>query len=222
LTDSTSFVLSVDELGSYLVVDACELVIGHIGGAGVDLPFLADVGARHAVLSRQLSFRDGLIWRIAPLGEEQVSVGGDVVAEGGHSLVHNDRVTLGVNLSFRYSQPDPGSTTAVLELLQAAECFGNRAIVLQNEGESGKLRLGRSSLCHLRVETLAEETKLSRLGSKLWIDGVHRAFGEAKPTESGGAVGIELPLQRRADFQIKTVTGTGPACGIALAPLPSP
>ena len=106
--------LTVDELGSYLLVPGDDLVLGHLRGEAADLPFLADVGPRHARLSRSTSFRGGARWSIVPLEGEPVAVNGRPVSEGGQPLAHGDRVTLGVNLGFRFHRPDAASTTAVL------------------------------------------------------------------------------------------------------------
>ena len=211
--------LSIDELGSYLVVGAPDLVIGHLGGVGVDLPFLADVGTQHARLTREHSFRTGLSWRIRPIGGERVHVAGVALTEAGHALRHDERVELGVNLSFRYWHPDPGSTTAVLELQAAAECCGNRAIILQDEGNSGAVRLGRKSSCHLRLQTLASEMKLARSGSQLWIEGVRPLADRLERAGSQQRVRLDLPLDQRTDYQVGKASANGPACGVALVPL---
>ena len=227
-SEAQAFVFSVDELGNFLVVGADELVIGHARGAGVDLPFLADVGREHARLVRKLSFRGGISWSIVALGGERVSVGGEPCAEEGTQLENGDLVELGVNLVFRYVHPDPGSTTAVLELERGADCLGSGAIVLLAEGESGALRLGAATSCHLRVGILKGELRLTRSQAGLALEGdeLERFDGNCAVTgklepDAEGRLKLSTPLRGRVDLLIGPATETDPPFGVALSPLPA-
>ena len=152
-------ILSVDEAGTFLVALETELVLGHLRDGSADLPFLADVGPRHARLERTETFRDGAVWRIAPLAAEPVITAGETVPDDGRALVDGDVVELGVNLAFRFRRPDPASTSAVLDLLHGTECLGCRGIVLLGSGPSGRLSIGPGSRCHLRAGGLQEDAR---------------------------------------------------------------
>jgi len=225
---SQAFVFSVDELGNFLVIGADELVIGHARGAGVDLPFLADVGREHARLVRKLSFRGGISWSIVALRGERVLVGGEPCAEEGTQLANGDLVQLGVNLVFRYAHPDPASTTAVLELERGADCLGTGAIVLLGEGEPGALRLGAGSTCHLRSGILKGELRLTRWPEGLALEGDELERFHASSSESGqlepdaeGRLKLSTPLVGRVDLQIGPATESDPPFGVALSPQPA-
>ena len=227
-SNSQGFVFSVDELGNFLVVGADELVIGHARGAGVDLPFLADVGSEHARLVRKLSFRGGITWSIVALRGERVLVGGEPCGEEGTLLSNGDLVELGVNLVFRYAHSDPASTTAVLELERGADCLGCGAIVLLAEGESGALRLGAGSTCHLRAGTLKGELRLTRSEEGVALEGDGLERFQASSSVSGrlepdveGRLKLSTPQAGRVDLQIGPATESGPPFGVALSPLPT-
>jgi len=227
-SDRLDFVVSVDELGSNLVVGADELVIGHARGSGVDLPFLADVGLEHARLVRELSFRGGIAWSIGALSGEDVRVGGDSLGEVERRLSHGDRVELGVNLSFRYVHPDPASMTVVLELEGGVDCGGSRAIVLLAEGAPGQLRLGACGSAHLRAPALEGELVLWRSGDRLLLrgEGLERlcgfspSAGRLEPS-AGGLLELALPLAERVALELGPASASGPPFGVALSPRPS-
>lgn len=225
---AAAFVLSVDELGSYLVVGADELVMGHARGAGVDLPFVADVGVRHARWTRALSFRGGVTWSVSALDGERVLVGGEAIGEAERPLGHGERVELGVNLRLTYWQPDPASTTAVLQLERGVDCLGNQGIVLLGEGGSGELRLGASTSCALRAFTLEGELGLRRESERLVLEGrglerfrALSSTGELIAPDSEHVLGLPLPLRERLHLQLGPPSESGPPFSIALAPLGS-
>ncbi len=217
LERSGPFVLSVDELGTFLVRSEPELVIGHLREGCADLPFLADVGPRHALLSRRSSFRSGTAWFIAPLDGERVSANGEPVPEAGRRLHHGDQVELGVNLAFRCLRPDPASTSVVLELRRGAQCRGCSAIVLLDEGPSGRLRIGPSPICHLRAWALAAELVLELSGGRLRVSSKGGLAGAGEPRSE--VVHLPAPPPRRVDLFVGQGTADRPPFALVFLPL---
>ena len=206
--------LFVDEVGTYWVSSKTELVLGHVRGGAADLPFLADVGPRHARLERVESFRGGVVWRVAPLEGESVVVAGEPVSVDGRALVDGDRVELGVNLSFRFRRPDPGSTSAVLELEHGVECRGARGVVLFGEGASGR--------SHLRVGGLDEELELELGPGRLelaCVRGVSRRLAAENPADPIDRISVEVPPRERIDLFVGSGADGRPPFALAFQPV---
>ncbi len=214
---SDAFVLSVDELGSFLVVPGSDAVVGHVRAGEADLPFLADVGSRHARLHRESSFRTGSTWRITPLFGEEVVVNGDEVGPDGKSVSHGDQVRLGVNLAFRFLRPEPASTTAVLELGSGAECRGCSGVVLIGEGPEGGLRIGRGSRSHLVAEGLQEDLSLELEGGVLQLRCAEGVRAGERPC--GDSVRLSVPPPQRVDVYVGESVEGRPPFAIAIRPL---
>ena len=218
--DREPFVLAVDELGSFLVSRRAELVLGHLRGGQADLPFLADVGARHARFRREESFREGQVWRVVPEPGENVAVGRELVPADGRVLTDGDRVAFGVNLELRFRRPDPGSTTAVLELKSGVECLGCDGVLLFAEGPAGRVRVGSGAHSHLRVAALAEDLWLELAGDSIEVASER---GVARPGESQTErLGVPVPPPTRADLFVGTGADGKPPFAIAFLPIEGP
>src|SRR6185436_16521093 len=137
---AAAFLLSVDDAGAFLVCLREEIVLGHVQG-DADLPFLADVAPRHAVLRRATTFASGPVWSIEPVGRERVCVGGEPVS-GRRALASGDEIELAPNLALRFVLPVPASESALLELHAGAECLGATHVILFAEGSGGRLAIG--------------------------------------------------------------------------------
>jgi hypothetical protein len=208
-------ILSVDEAGSFLATARTELLLGHLRGDAADLPFLADVGPRHARLERALTFRDGVVWRVVPLDGERVLVAGEPVPDGGRVLVDGDRVQLGVNLAFRFRRPDAGSTSAVLDLQHGAECRGCGGVLLFGEGPEGRVRIGPGPRTHVRAAALEHELVAELAGGELSFSstgGVSRGARAA----SEDRISLAVPPREPVDLFVGSSRDGEPPFAIAL------
>ena len=106
---SERFLLWVDAVGGYLVCLSSEVVIGQVGGAGVDIPILADLSRRHAKIRRDES--EGYV--LEPL--HPVRVDAEEVVDP-VALHDGDEIELG-RVRLRFRQPHPLSCTARLEFV---------------------------------------------------------------------------------------------------------
>ena len=211
------FLLTVDDAGQYLVALPDRLVLGHMEGGLADLPFLADVGARHAVLQRRRSFRAGTTWSIAPFlsdGDrrvDRVRVGSREV-EGETTLADGDEVRLGDAFAFLFRVPDPASSSVLLELKDEAECGGASRILLLDAGEGGVLRIGSSLHRHVRVPNLEHEVTILREEGRLLV----RCAGGTGEAEEG--LSVPRPVLRRLDLVLGKPVQGRPPFGISIAP----
>lgn len=151
--------MAVDDAGEFLVVVGTSVAIGHVRARDVDLPFLADVAARHARLDLVEEFHAGARWRIAPVEDARVQVGGRDVGESGHALAHGDEVRLARNLAFRFVAAERGSSAARLEL-GGSECLGAPRVLLLPPGPGGRARFGSSAARTVALADLTQEIEL--------------------------------------------------------------
>ena len=105
---SNRFLLWVDAVGGYLVCLSTEVVIGQVGGAGVDIPILADLSRRHAKIRRE---NEGYV--LEPLHPVRVDAE-EIVSPV--ALHDGDEIELG-RVRLRFRQPHPLSCTARLEFV---------------------------------------------------------------------------------------------------------
>jgi hypothetical protein len=213
------FVLSVDDVGQYLVVTGARVTIGHLEAARADLPFLADVGDLHAELIRSDSLREGPGWWIGGIGSERVRAAGRVLGADGWRLADGDLVRLGENLGFRLIVPDPASHTVLLDLV-GVDCAGAVRVVLFGDGEGGRLRIGSQGQRHIRVPNLEHEISLVRREDRLLVccEGPIRGGGES----ADGIYQLPLPPERRIDLQLGHSQGGRPPFGLGIAPAELP
>ena len=212
------FRLAVDEGGEYLVCTRESLVIGHSRSLAADLPFLADVGARHARLERRESLRGGVVWHLRPLEREPVWVGDRRVDEDGAPLAPGVPARLSTNLVFRLRVPDPASESCVLELLKNTECAGAQRILLFAPGVGGRVRIGPARHRHVRVAS-EHDVSLIASGEKLVVassSGLRVGATEPDPPHT---VELDHPPPRRVDVAVGRAAGGSPPFTLSFAPV---
>lgn len=233
--EPSSFLLSVDDGGEYLVCFADELVLGHLQSSRADLPFLADVAPEHAVLRRRASLRGGSTLSIAPMGSEVVRVDGRAI-DGACDLAPGNEVELAVNLAFRLREPDPASSSVVLDLLRGSECAGTANILLLDSGAGGAIRIGPGSSRHVRVSHLEHEVDLSLEEGRLRVRCAAAVRGPGEPLEAPGTEppgasseasrgqGLSLPCPppARLDLSIGEARDGRPPFGLSVLPADLP
>lgn len=224
------FLLSIDGAGQYLAVSGGHLVLGHERGGAADLAFLADVEARHALLERRDTFRDGVVWTIepcagasAPEPKRAVVVNGARITEPTR-LASGDAVRLAPNLAFRFVLPDPSSQSALLEIEGGVECSGAQRILLFASGEGGRVRIGRERHRHVTVPKLEHEIALVLEESRLRLScGEEILGGAASRAEDGpGGVSMPVPPPQRIDLAVGRPVGGRPPFGLVIGPVEAP
>ncbi len=99
----------IDAVGGYLVCLGNEIILGSPGGEGaIELPILADLSRRHAVIRR-----DGEGYLVEPLRE--VTLDGVPLA-GPAALSDGSLIVLGSSVELRFRRPHPLSVSARLEV----------------------------------------------------------------------------------------------------------
>jgi len=216
------FLLSVDDVGQFLAVCARELVLGHTSDGQADLPFLANVGARHARFTRRDSLRAGTVWWVEPLEGERLLVNGQALREP-HALVPADQLTFSDNLSLCFRCPDPASQSALLVLQGSQECLGAQRIVLFAEGPGGRLRIGSGAQRLIQVPNLESQLSLEYQAERLTIQ-----CSEALLAWSGGSgaerVELSMPLERHEQLSLGSAQAGRPPFSLGIgcpAPLAS-
>lgn len=207
--------ISVDNVGQFLAVCARELVLGHISDGQADLPFLANVGARHALFTRRDSLREGTVWWVQPLEGQGLTVNQSPLHEP-HALLPGDLLGLSDNLSMCYRCPDPASQSALLILQGSQECLGAQRIVLFAEGPGGRLRLGSAEQRLIQVPNLEAQLFLECEAERLRIQ-----CSEPGLSWSGGSgaqsVELELPLKRREQIALGAAQAGRPPFSLGIA-----
>lgn len=103
------FLLWVDAVGGYLVCLGDKIVIGQPSPQSeVDVPILADLSSRHAIISR-----DGGAYVFEALHTSKVD---DRIVEGLAVLLDGQIITLGESVRLRFRKPHVLSTTARLDI----------------------------------------------------------------------------------------------------------
>jgi hypothetical protein len=147
----------IDAVGGYLVCLGDEIVLGQpCADGGVDVPILADLSRRHAVIRRQ-----GESYVLTPI--HRVAVDGRQVVE---PTVLRDKclVKLGSSVELRFRRPHALSATAVLEPVNRIRTEpAVDAIVLMSES----CVLGPGPQCHIRCRSWSGELVLFRRGDEL-------------------------------------------------------
>jgi len=158
---SLRFQLWIDGVGGYLVCGGDEIVLGQPGGPGeVDVPLLADLSRRHAVVRR-----DGEGHVLTPVRRVQLN-GNELTAA--RALVDGDQMELGGSVSLRYVKGNPLSNTARLDFVSRHRTSPNcDAVVLL--AETMILGPGRSS--HVECHTWPGDVIVHRVGDSLRVRG---------------------------------------------------
>lgn len=181
---NSRFWLWIDGVGGFLVCSSAEVSIGRPDGS-VDVPLLADISRRHAVLRRE--GEDYVIDPLRPVSIDGKSVAGPTPVRGGATIELAARVRL------RLVRPHPLSTTARLEFVSrhSTEPASDAVILF---GQS--CLLGPAAHCHVRCATWNTEAMLyqkdlelrCRGAMPLEVDG-QKCGNDATLTEHSRVVG---------------------------------
>ena len=224
--DPLRFLLAVDDAGEFLVACGEQVVLGHARAGVADLPFLADLDARHARIQGGESFHGGPLWRVEPIVGQNITVDGAPIGAGGAELAEGDEIGLSPNLALRFTLPEVSSGVCCLELLHGAECFGAARVLLVRPGSAACLRIGARPERHIAVRGLPSEVRLELADGELvihceaglWARGLQGAAEqrEAAPV----SLRIPCPPERRIDFVVGSSEGGRPPFSFSVSPVP--
>lgn len=152
------FVLHVDGVGGFLVIEKGQVTIGPASSSGVfDAALLAGTDVPPITLSRT----DGdyfLQSRQAVLVNEKATTG--------RLLSSGDKIALSPRCRFTFRRPSAASGTAVLELTGARLTRGDvRQIILLDR----EILIGPGAGAHVRCDSLAQAAVLQPAGAKLLL-----------------------------------------------------
>lgn len=183
------FLLWVDAVGGFLVCQGSEILIGQpIPGNDVDIPVLADVSRKHAVIRR-----DGEGYTIQPLGKVRVD---GVVIQRPSLLRDGSQIEMGDGVVWKFSRPHMLSASARLDFVSRHRTKPSvDGILLMAE----TCILGPRSADHIVCPSWPEDVVLFRRGetlacrSKLPLEVDQRAMeGSAELTHQSRVQGEAL------------------------------
>ncbi len=216
------FHLTVDDAGEFLAVEGDELVVGHVKNRAADLPILADVLERHALFSfRGASFHTGAAWILRATDElvasgRSLSIDGREV-RGDCALSGDERIELSKLFALRFRLPDPASSSALLEFERGVECLGAQRAILFARGSGGRVRIGRRSRSHVRVQRLEAEVALELGDAGLRIESsVPLSRDGASPLAEHA---LDRHVSSRTEFALSRAALGAPPFVIGLAPI---
>lgn len=149
--------LWVDSVGGFLMLADDQVVLGQpAGGASPDLPILADLSRRHAVLRRE-----GGAYVLDPVGPTRLD--GKPI-EGPTVLTHRHEITLGESVRLQFERPHALSATARLTVTSGHRTApAADAVLLMAES----CVLGPRAHSHLVCRGLEQDVILFRQGDGL-------------------------------------------------------
>jgi hypothetical protein len=156
-TPGKRIVAWIDEVGAYMICMGDEVVLGQPAAeGGVDVPILADLSRRHAIVRRE---REAYV--LTPL--HKTAIDGRVVTEP-TVLRDKSAITLGNGVELRFRKPHALSATAVLEIVSRHRTEpAVDGIVLMSES----CILGPQSHSHIRCRDWTGDLVLFRRNDEL-------------------------------------------------------
>ena len=144
------FVLRIEEGPEALVWTTDTLHIGNARNSSNQIALMANISSRHAILRREMSFHGGMLYSIQAESGKDCHVNGNRIRE--MRLSHGDEIQLGQDVLLRFMLPDPGSASALLEILKGYHVDDIRKILLlKGPGRDGRIRIGNTPRAHLQA-----------------------------------------------------------------------
>ena len=177
-TPGKRIVAWIDEVGAYMICMGDEIVLGQPAAeGGVDVPILADLSRRHAIVRRE---REAYV--LTPL--HKTAIDGRIVTEP-TVLRDKSAITLGNGVELRFRKPHALSATAVLEIVSRHRTEpAVDAIVLMSES----CILGPQSHSHIRCRDWTGDLVLFRRNDELMCRTQKQVEIEGQTCTGQGAV----------------------------------
>ena len=142
------FVLRIEEGPEALVLTEDTIHIGNARNPDNQIALMANISSSHATLIREFSFQSGVTYSLRAERGKDCRINGKRIREG--VLIPGDEIQLGRDVHFRFLLPDPGSATAVLDILKGFHMEDVRKILLMKRpGKDGRIRIGYSEKVHV-------------------------------------------------------------------------
>ena len=181
----------VDAVGGYLICLGDQVILGQPApGGGADVPILADLSRRHAVVRR-----DGEGYTLVPL--QMTKLDGQVI-ERPVPLVDGNEIELGDGVKLRFRRPHPLSATAVLDFVSQHRTRPKvDGVILMAQTCVFSPR----QTSHVRCRSWNDEVILFREGKKLGFRTNNSVTVDGQKQERRGLVGANARIQG-GDFAI--------------------
>ena len=178
--DAMRFLLWIDAVGGYWVCGGNEVMIGQPSpGDDVDLPILADLSRRHAIVRR-----DGEGYLLQPLREVRLN---GVAQTTPAWLTNGSVIELGSAVKLQFTRPHPLSATARLDFLSRHRTSPpTDGVLLLAE----TCVLGPRESSHVVCRNWTKEIVLHRQGSQLLCRGPREMLIGDEPTAGRGVLDL--------------------------------
>jgi hypothetical protein len=173
------FVLHVDGIGSFLVIEQALVTIGPVSSNGiVDVPLLAGAGVAPVTISRA----DGDYFLRSP---HPVSINDKPTT--GRLLSGGEKIAIGPRCRLTFRRPSAASGTALLDLTGVRLPRGDvRQVILLDR----EILIGPGSTAHVRCDDLAHAAILQTVGGRLQLRSAEAVQIDGRPAPRPA----EIPL----------------------------
>lgn len=163
------FVMRIEEQGDWFVHPGDQVVIGNSMRGRADLPVLAAIASRHAIIRRERdeAAEDAVYYIEAGRdrhGErKELQRNRRVLHEDVAILEHGDVISLGGVLNFTFLKPVPGNATAVLRIAGDFTVHGCSRVILSAEtGRAGSIIIGPGPMAHVPLAQERDQVEILR------------------------------------------------------------
>jgi hypothetical protein len=182
--DSTRFLLWIDAVGGFLVCLGDEIVLGQpVQGGPADVPILADISRRHAVIRREAEN-----YVLSPVAKTKVD-GMPITHDT--PLVDGATIELGEGVKLRFRRPNALSGTARLEFVSHHRTKPHVDAVLLM---TSACILGPKRNCHVVCPDWTNDVVLYRDGEQLYCRSGHSIVVDGMPQHGRAAIRMQSQI----------------------------
>ena len=142
------FMIHVEEGPEALVLTDEVIRIGNARNTTNHIALMANVSSCHATLHREISFHGGVTYRLRVEDGKECRVHSFPVRD--RSLQDADEIEIGREVVLRFRLPDPGSSTALIQITRGYHVDDIKNIILlKGPGRDGRIRIAPAHSSHL-------------------------------------------------------------------------
>lgn len=148
-SDLSRFMLRVEEGPEALVLTEETIHLGNARNPDNHIAVMANISSNHASIRREISFHGGISYVLRAKDGRNCDINGERASEA--VLNHGDEIRCGDDVALRFTRPDPGSATALIEITRGYHVDEIRNVLLmKGPGRDGRIRISGDSGAHLR------------------------------------------------------------------------